>query len=173
MSCGPGLRGAVDPAARGAVGAPAPQYMWRTPAGWHRKPAPLIPCLRPGLVIAEVRLSVELGKEDGNQRVRNGRYTVVFYQASLSRVSSGARTVHQHVVPRLVWRRLGLVLQIPRIRCLAERVMVDYDSTISVTLVTDQLPRSELGGCVSGAYHIRGWRLVRTGARERDSHPAQ
>ena len=69
-------------------------------------------------------------------------------------VRASVRLVNQDVVPGLIARGLGLIIDVPGFVCLALCVALDNDTAVSIAPVADQLARLQIRRLPSGFWWL-------------------
>ena len=102
-------------------------------------------CVRPRDIVALVASTSEIAEKLFEQRVNYLLTALIESKAAFSRIGDGSGFMNEHMVPRLVPVRLGIVGQIPILFSQALGIMRHHHATIMVTDMTNQIARHELG----------------------------
>ena len=102
-------------------------------------------CVRPRDVVALVASISEIAEKLIEQRVNYILTALIESKAAFSRIGDGSGFMNEHMVPRLILVRLGIVGLVPIFISQTPGVMRYHPTTIMVTDMTNQIARRALG----------------------------
>ena len=105
-------------------------------------------CVRPRDVVALVASISEIAEKLIEQRVDYLLTALIESKTAFSRIGDGSGFMNEHMVPRLVPVRLGIVGQVPILFSQALGIMRHHHAAVLITHVTNQIARRELGRLV-------------------------